>query len=158
MVTQDTTAENTAENTTADDTTADDMTGTQVMRDFLPNSPFVGHVGIELVDLDDGRAVLALPFREEVVTIGKVVHGGAVATLIDTAAMAAAWAGAEVPDELRGATVSLSVNYLAPADGRDVTASARVVRRGRRLVNVHVDVHTGDGTQVAVAIVTYQIG
>lgn len=136
----------------------EDPTGTQVMRDFLPNSPFVRHLGIELVDLDDGRAELALPFREEIVTIGQVVHGGAVATLIDTAAMAAAWAGAPVPDQLRGATVALSVNYLAPADGQDVTASARVVRRGRRLVNVHVDIHADDGTHVATAIVTYQIG
>lgn len=139
-------------------TDTDAMTGTEVMREFLPTSPFVGHVGIELVDLEDGRAELALPFRDEVVTIGTVVHGGAIATLIDTAAMAAAWAGAEVPEELRGATVSLSVNYLAPAAGRDVTASAHVVRRGRRLVNVHVDVRTDDGTHVATAIVTYQIG
>lgn len=137
---------------------ADDVTGIQVMEGFLPNSPFVRHLGIELVDLQDGQAELALPFRDEVVTIGEVVHGGAIATLIDTAAMAAAWAGAEVPDELRGSTVALSVNYLAPADGQDVTASARVVRRGRRLVSVHVDVHAQDGTHVAVAIVTYQIG
>lgn len=136
----------------------DEITGTEVMQQFVPNSPFVGHLGIHLVELADGRAELALPFREEVVTIGRVVHGGAIATLVDTAAMAAAWAGAPVPDELRGATVALSVNYLAPADGQDVTASARVVRRGGRLVNVHVDVHGEDGTHVATAIVTYQIG
>lgn len=135
-----------------------ELTGTQVMREFLPTSPFVGHVGIELTALEDGRAELSLGFREEVVTIGRVVHGGAIATLIDTAAMAAAWAGAQVPEELRGATVALSVNYLAPADGQDVTASAQVVRRGRRLVNVHVDVHGQDGTHVATAIVTYQLG
>lgn len=139
-------------------TETEELTGTQVIREFLPNSPFVGHVGIELAALEDGRAELSLDFREEVVTIGRVVHGGAIATLIDTAAMAAAWAGAPVPDELRGATVALSVNYLAPADGQDVTASARVVRRGRRLVNVHVDVHGEDGTHVATAIVTYQLG
>lgn len=145
--------------TTEDGTdTAGDLTGTEVIQGFLPTSPFVGHVGLELLSLEDGHAELALPFRDEVVTIGQVVHGGAIATLIDTAAMAAAWAGAQVPDELRGATVTLSVNYLAPADGQDVTASARVVRRGRRLVNVQVDVHAADGTHVAVAIVAYQIG
>lgn len=132
--------------------------GTQVMREFLPHSPFVGHLGIELVELDDGRADLRLPFAQEVVTIGRVVHGGAIATLIDTAAMAAAWAGAEVPDALRGATVNLSVSYLAPADGQSVTASARVVRRGRRLVTVHVDARADDDTHVATALVTYQLG
>lgn len=132
--------------------------GTEVIREFLPHSPFVGHVGIELVDTGDGRAELALPFRDEVVTIGRVVHGGALAALVDTAAMVAAWSGAEVPDELRGTTVAMSVSYLAPADGEDVTASARVVRRGRRLVTVQVDVHTAGGTHAATALVTYQIG
>ncbi|MGH3443391.1 MAG: PaaI family thioesterase [Nitriliruptorales bacterium] len=133
-------------------------TATDVIREFLPASPFVGHVGIELVELGDGTATLTLPFRELVVTIGQIVHGGAIAALIDTAAMAAAWAGAEMPDRPRGTTVGMSVSYLAPADGTDVTAAARVVRRGRRLVTVHVDVHTMDDVHVATALVTYQLG
>lgn len=132
--------------------------GTDVMRQFLPASPFPAHLGIELVEIDDGQARLRLPFRDEVVTIGTVVHGGAIATLVDTAAMAAAWAGAEVPDRLRGSTVGLTISYLAPADGVDVTASAEVVRRGRRLATVRVDATTDDGTLVATALVTYQLG
>lgn len=132
--------------------------GATLMREFVPNSPFVRHAGIELVELGDGHAELRLPFREETTTIGDVVHGGAIATLIDTAAMVAAWAGAEVPETLRGSTVSLAVTYLAPAAGEDATATARVLRRGRRLTNVAVDVHTAGGTHVASAIVTYQIG
>lgn len=132
--------------------------GARVMRDFVPASPFAGHVGIRLVDVADGRATLELPFRDEVVTIARVVHGGALATLIDTAAMVAAWAGAELPETLRGATVALNVCYLAPADGQDLTADARVVRRGRRLATVHVDVHTRAGVHVATALVTYQLG
>lgn len=131
--------------------------GSEVMREFLPQSPFVGHLGIELSSLGDGEAELVLPYRPELATMGDVVHGGAIATLIDTSAMAAAWAGAEVPERLRGATVSLSVDYLAPADGQDLVATAQVVRRGRRLVNVRVEV-AAEGSPVAIAIVTYQIG
>lgn len=138
--------------------TTSEIDGTQVMREFLPRSPFVGHLGIELAAVEDGCAKLTLPFGDEVVTIGEVVHGGAIATLIDTAAMVASWAGADVPETLRGATVDLSVSYLAPADGQSVTATAQVVRRGRRLVTVGVDVHTTDETHVATALVTYQIG
>ena len=108
--------------------------------------------------VDAGHAELALPFHDDIVTIGKVVHGGALATIIDTAAMTAAWAGADVPERLQGATVSLSVNYLASAEGEDVTATARVIRRGGRLTNVQVDVHTPDGQSIATALVTYQLG
>ena len=133
-------------------------TGTDIIRQFVPASPFVQHLGIELVDLGDGKATLRLPFREELVTIGRVVHGGALAALVDTAVMAAAWAGAEAPEQLRGATVDLSLAYLAPASAEDVTAVAGVLRRGRRLVSVAVDVHTASGTHVVHALATYQIG
>lgn len=139
-------------------TTDQQIAGSELMRQFLPHNPFVVHTGIELTRIEDGYAELTLPFRDEIVTIGEVVHGGALATLVDTAAMTAAWAGAEVPEQLQGATVSLSMTYLAPVEGQDVTATARVVRRGRRLSNVQVDVHTRRGEHVATALVTYQIG
>jgi uncharacterized protein (TIGR00369 family) len=133
------------------------LDGAGLMRELVPRSPFAVHLGIQLAELADGRAVLRLPFRQEVVTVGSTVHGGAIATLVDTAAMAAAWAGAEVPDPPRGSTVGLTVDYLAPADGRGVEAVASVVRRGRRLTTVRVDAYAGD-THVATALVTYQIG
>ena len=134
-----------------------ELAGAEVMRGFLPSSPFVGHVGIRLVSIEAGRAVLQLPFQESVVTIGNVVHGGAVASLIDTAAMVAAWSDADVPENLRGTTVSLSVSYLAPAAGEDLQAEARVLRRGRNLAFVDVEVLAASGT-VAKGLVTYKLG
>jgi uncharacterized protein (TIGR00369 family) len=89
------------------------MTGEEIMRRFLPSSPFPGHLGIRLVDMAPGSATLDLPFAETLVTAGTTVHGGAVASLIDTAGMVAAWSGGEVPDRLRGSTVGLTVSYLA---------------------------------------------
>jgi uncharacterized protein (TIGR00369 family) len=128
------------------------------MKQFVPQSPFVGHVGIELVDLGDGTATLRLPFRDEVITIGKTVHGGAVSALIDTTAMAAAWSGAEAPENMRGTTVSLTVNFLAAANGVDLVASARVLRRGKNLQYVEVDVTDPEGSLVAKGLVTYKLG
>lgn len=132
--------------------------GEELMQAFVPESPFVAHLGAQLGETSEGFARLHAPFREELVTIGQTVHGGAIASLIDTAAMVAAWSGAEIPDNLRGTTVGLNVQYLAPADGEDVTATARLVRRGRRLSTVAVDVHTASDRHVATALVTYQIG
>jgi uncharacterized protein (TIGR00369 family) len=132
--------------------------GEELMRALVPDQPFVTHLGADLLDTADGYAQFRLPFRDELVTIGSTVHGGAIASLIDNAAMVAAWCGAEIPDNLRGTTVGLHVNYLAPAEGEHVTATARVVRRGRRLVTVTVDVYTATDVHVATALVTYQIG
>ena len=63
-----------------------------------------------MASLGTDEAVLELPFKPELATIGQVVHGGAIGALIDTAAMAAAWATDEVPESVAGSTVSLSVN------------------------------------------------
>jgi uncharacterized protein (TIGR00369 family) len=134
------------------------MTGEEIMRQFLPSSPFPGHLGIRLVDMGPGTATLGLPFAEALATAGSTVHGGAVASLIDTAGMVAAWSGGEVPDRLRGSTVGLTVSFLAPADGEDLEASATVLRRGRSIVHVDVDVRTASGTAVAKGLVTYKLG
>jgi uncharacterized protein (TIGR00369 family) len=134
------------------------MTGEEIMRQFLPSSPFPGHLGIRLVDMGPGTATLGLPFAEALVTAGTTVHGGAVASLIDTAGMVAAWSGGEVPDRLRGSTVGLTVSYLAAADGEDLEAFAAVLRRGRSIVHVDVEVRTASGTTVAKGLVTYKLG
>ena len=49
--------------------------------------------------------------------MGDVVHGGAIAALLDTASMAAAWADDTVPEAVAGATVSMSVDYVSAARG-----------------------------------------
>lgn len=134
------------------------MTGGDFISQFLPTSPYVGYLGIQFVDMQPGVATLALPFKKDLVTIGTVVHGGAIASLIDTAAMVAAWSDAELPAKVRGSTVGLTVTYLAPAEHEDLRATARVLRRGRSLVYLDVEVQNVLGNAVAKALVTYKIG
>src|SRR5215468_1314171 len=97
--------------------------GADFIRQFLPTSPFVGHLGMRLIAMEPDLATLAMPFTESLVTIGTVVHGGAIASLIDTTAMAAAWSGAALPEKLRGTTVGLTVNYLTAATSEDLEAT-----------------------------------
>jgi uncharacterized protein (TIGR00369 family) len=132
--------------------------GADLMRQFLPTSPFVKYLGIQLVEMQPDVAVLSLPFSEPLITIGATVHGGAIASLIDTAAMVAAWSAAEVPANMRGVTVGLTICYLAAAEREDLTAVARVLRRGRSLVYLDVDVKSASEIPVAKGLVTYKIG
>ena len=133
-------------------------TGADFMRGFLPGSPFVGHLGMRLRDVRPGAATLTLPFVQSLATIGTIVHGGAIAALIDTTAMGAAWSDAPRPETPRGTTVGLTVSYLAAANGEDLEATARVLRRGRTLVYLDVDVRAASGAAIAKGLVTYKIG
>lgn len=128
-----------------------------IIRAFLPTSPLPAQLGIRLVEMEADRAVLALPFSEPLATMADVVHGGAIATLADTAAMCAAWASDEEPEALAGGTVSLALDYLAPGRG-DLTAEARATRRGGRMCFVRVDVSDGEGVLVATAQAVLRIG
>jgi uncharacterized protein (TIGR00369 family) len=131
--------------------------GAEVITEFLKHSPFVGHLGMRLEHIEPDRARLAMPFRQEIVTIGEVVHGGAISSLVDTAAMAASWSAYD-GGELRGTTVGLSVDFLAAAQGSEVAADAKVLRRGRNLCFCEVDVTAGEGGLVAKGLVTYKLG
>jgi uncharacterized protein (TIGR00369 family) len=132
--------------------------GGALARGWLENSPFVEHLGIRLEEMGPGRAVLTMPFGEALPTMGDVIHGGAISSLIDTAAAAAAWSDAEVPERPRASTVGLTVDFLSPARGQGVTANATVVRRGGTgLCFCQVKVTADDGTDVALALVTYQL-
>ena len=145
--------------TTSDEHSTNTLpSGADFIRQFLPTSPYVGHLGMQLTDIQPGMATLTLPFTDSLVTIGTVVHGGAIASLIDTTAMVAAWSDAAIPAKVRGSTVSLTVTYLAPAQQEDLRATARVLRRGRNLVYLDVEVCGASENIVAKGLVTYKLG
>lgn len=131
----------------------------QLVAQFVPRSPLVRTLGMELTLLEPDVCELTLPYREANTTMADVVHGGAIASLVDTAAMVAAWAADEPATNAAGATVSMSVDYVSAARACDVVARAEVVRRGGRLCFVEVTARAGaSGDVVAKGLVTHRFG
>jgi uncharacterized protein (TIGR00369 family) len=130
----------------------------EIIQQFVPASPLVKHLGMRLEAIEDGRAELVLPFAPELATMDDIVHGGAIASLIDTAGMAATWSDDTEPDSMTGSTVSLNVNYVAAARGKDLTATALVAKRGRSMVFSDVRVTEPDGRLVATGSVVQRFG
>ena len=118
--------------------------------------PFFTLLGLHIEEVRPDFCRMQLPFRSALRTAGEVVHGGAIASLIDSAGVVAVWSN--VPSEItRGATASMTVNYLAAAEGIDLIAEARIVRRGRSVVFVEVDVLSPDGEAVAKGTLVYKL-
>ena len=112
---------------------------------------------MRLLGLEPGYAEVLMPYRRELATLGDTVHGGAIGSLIDSAATAAAWSEAEVAAGSRGTTIGFTVNFVAAARGRNLTAKARVIQRGRTLCFSEVDVFDADERLVAKGLVTYKL-
>jgi uncharacterized protein (TIGR00369 family) len=130
--------------------------GQALIRTFLEHSPFSNLLGIELRELSQDHAELAMAFDERLTTAGQVTHGGAISTLIDTTATAAAWATEFDAMPSRWGTVSLTVDFVRAAEGQDLTAKATVVRRGRTLCHCTAEAHDERGP-VATAVVVYAV-
>lgn len=119
----------------------------------LGTVPFAKLLGIKLDDIGPGTATLSLLVRKELKQNHGVVHGGAIASLIDTAT-AFAIISLLAPKE-KVTTVDLTISYLRPLTGGRMKAVARVLRAGRRLFVVSADIFDKDGKLTTTALSTY---
>jgi acyl-CoA thioesterase len=123
------------------------------LQSALGTVPFAKLLELELEDVGSGTATLAVNVRKDLTQNRGVVHGGAIASLIDTAT-AFAILSLLAPGE-RVSTVDLTISYLRPVSRGRLRAVATVVRAGRRLFVVSADVFDADGTLATTALSTY---
>ena len=115
--------------------------------------PFAKLLGIEVDSLEPGQAVLSMKMRDDLMRNAGIAHGGAIATLIDSA-MAFAIVGL-LGDNDHTVTVDLTIHYLRPVSEGSARASARVVRAGKRVVTVSAELFDHQDKLAATAISTY---
>jgi uncharacterized protein (TIGR00369 family) len=115
--------------------------------------PYAKFLGLELGDITEGRVSVHLRVRDELLQNLGVVHGGAVASLIDTASAFAVLSQIEVHE--RVTTTDLTIHYLRPTTSGRLTAAARVVRGGRRLFVLAVEVTDEHEKLIATAVTSY---
>ena len=119
----------------------------------LDDVPFAKLLGIELESQEPGVAVLSMKLRDELMRNGGIAHGGAVATLLDSA-MAFAILPLLAENE-HSMTVDLTIHYLRPVSEGSARAIARVVRAGKRVITVSAELFDSNEKLAATAISTY---
>ena len=123
------------------------------------HSAFHRLIGWEVVEWTDGRAVMTCPVREEFMNRGGGLHGGLVATLMDSAGGYAALGGPPNDPEAvdgRGVTLSLTVNYLGTARDGVLTVTATRTGGGRSVAFVSIRVEDDKGTVIADGVGTFR--
>lgn len=118
------------------------------VRHWIEESPYAAALGVQLSELSEERARLALPYADQNSNPGKALHGGVAASLSAIGAQAVTRA-ALGPDAGPFHSAALQVNYLSAAIGEPVVAEARLLRRGKALCFVEVDVATAAGKPIA---------
>ena len=116
---------------------------------------FASLVGLEVEEIRTDYARMRLPFRSQLNQPAGVVHGGAVATLIDTVVVPAIGGGYD--EQPRMVTVSMNIRYLGALVGEDAVAEGWVEQRGRSIVFCGAEVRTPSGALVADGTLVYKV-
>ena len=138
---------------------------------FFARIPFNQQLGIEIDSLSRQRVLIRMPMRAELIGnfVQGILHGGAIATLLDVAGGAMALIGAcerlnelPVPERMarlaRLGTIDLRIDYLRPGRGSEFVARAVPLREGNKVAVVRSELHNEEGVLIAVGTGTYLCG
>jgi uncharacterized protein (TIGR00369 family) len=117
--------------------------------------PFWLLLGMELVDVKKGWAIIKLPFDPKLTQADGIAHGGSTFSAAD-AAVAMALIGMIDRNETM-VTLEMKLNYLKPFTEGTLLAEAVIVQKGTRTAVGEVTVKTDLDELIAMGMATYMI-
>ncbi|MFD1587406.1 PaaI family thioesterase [Halorientalis brevis] len=127
----------------------------------IENHGFLSWLNVSLETLEDGRAVMELPYQEKLTNwVTGTIHGGVTATVVDTCSAFALRTCVDDPMNTTLATTDLNVKYVRPATS-DITVEAEVIRAGTSTGVTRVTVlgtdDDGNSKEIAIGATTYRL-
>jgi len=115
----------------------------------LRNNPFQHFVGIEVIQLGDGKSVLQLELKDYHFNLYGIPHGGVHATLLDIAMGTAASFPDNSGKEVDSVTLNLSVDYIAPPASKILIAKGKVTKKGKSIAYCTAEIFDEDQSLIA---------
>ena len=114
--------------------------------------PIVKTLQFKIISLSEGYCEAIVPRKLKFDGVFNSFHGGLLMTIADSTACFAIFTktGPEIPLT----TTDMNIRFLAPCLS-DVTAKAKVIKLGRTLVPVSVDLFDSTNKHIAIAQVNY---
>jgi 1,4-dihydroxy-2-naphthoyl-CoA hydrolase len=110
--------------------------------------PFGGRIGLEILAASNDEVTGRLAWDASLCTAGGMLHGGALMSLADSTGGYLAFLN--LPQEATGtATIESKTNFFRAVREGHVTATSRVLHRGRTTIVVETDLHDDAGRHVA---------
>ena len=99
--------------------------------ELINTSPYPEHISMRLTEVEFDRAVLQLDTARCHLQAYGIMHGGVLATLIDTATFWAVYM--RIPEDAGLVNIDLKLNYLKPVNNGLLTAEGRTIRSGNSI-------------------------
>lgn len=141
----------TAQGRSSGDVPLNDLLGEELA--FTERNNFRSTIGIEVVSVEAGSAVLALPVKEHLLQTSKFVHGGVLAVMID--AVIGTAVRSVLPRSVPAVTAEMNINFIRPVKDGTIYAKGRVVHPGSSLFVGSADVEDAQGKLLATGRATF---
>lgn len=129
------------------------------LQEYWGQVPYLTRLGATIASADVETVRLNLPYKDENSNMGGMLHGGVAASLINLSARMAAQMSQQMdPKECEITVVDQDVQYLSAAISEPIDAVATVLRKGKELSFISVDILKGDNKFVARGSVTVRTG
>ena len=139
---------------------------------FLVNKiPFNRHIGLKYQSVSEDEVIIIFAMKPELVGnyMQGILHGGVISSALDMVGGTMAAVGilndnpATHLDQLKQklaklSTIDIRVDYLRPGRGEIFYAKAKLLRAGKKVAVVRMDLLNEKDTQIAVATGTYMVG
>ena len=113
-------------------------------------------LGLDVEETRIDYCRMRMPFKPELLHAGGIVHGGAIASLMDAVVVPAV--GSVLGPNDRFSTVDLHVQYIGAVKDEDVVAEGWVTKRGRSVVFCESEaVGASSGRLIARSVLTYNV-
>jgi uncharacterized protein (TIGR00369 family) len=109
------------------------------IRESFGRQGLMQHLGARLIAVNPGRIEIRASYRPELTQQHGYFHAGVSGAIADSACGYAAYT--LMPADFSVLTVEYKINLLAPADGEELIARARVIRSGKTLKICMADVY-----------------
>lgn len=121
-------------------------------REVFNNEGFLSFTGMKLESIEKGKAVLSCENKNELAQSAGYMHGGMVASILDTAGGFAAFT--VIPQNCRIVTSELKINYLRPVIAKKVIGIGEVISQGKKLIVVEAVLKDEDDNMLAKMMAT----
>jgi len=119
-----------------------------------PKAPFEKYLGMEIIEAKDGFAKVKMPYRKEFTNPYGLIHGGAIASLADTA-MAVAISSKYLHSSFY--TVKLEIKFKSPSNKGEIFAEAKVISKRKRFIFGRIEIKDNQNKLLAQVSATFYL-
>lgn len=143
----------------------------RLLSSFEERMPFHKLLGLKILSLHLDEVKLRIDMRDELIGnfVHGILHGGVIASVLDTAggmiAIANSFQRKEHLTETermmgidKTSTIDLRVDYLRPGRGQYFIATSSVLRSGRKVAVTRMELHNDEGILISVGTGCYLVG